>query len=137
MYTLEKVTLKLDDKGNVIVIGNDKCFTERYPIRYIRLLDKGFYFTVQANNKQFYIPFENMDTLRVFVPVDKILRTVPDNAECPAFFLYDMLSEYMCYKKRVFINREFSLETIKERHKKAADCWKGINLEAALSHLPL
>lgn len=137
MYTLEKVSLKLDDKGSITVIGNDKCFIERYPVRYIRLVDKGFFFTVQANKKQFYIPFENIDTSRVSVPVDMILKTIPENTECPAFFLYDVLSEYMCYKKKVFVNREFSLETIKERHKKVAGCWEGMNLEEALSHLKL
>ena len=75
------------------------------------------------------------NTSSAMSPIDLVIKTSMENIECPALFLYDLLAEYTCYKKKVFVDREYSLESIKARHKACAGLYENVDLEGLLEEL--
>ena len=137
MYTLNNVTLRLNGKGQIAVEGEDRLSTVKIPVKVITFMGRGFSFNVQAGNKQYYIPFENIDTKKVSAPMDMILTADLDNVDCPALFLYDLLAEYIFWKRKVFEGRDFSLDAIKARHKACACIYRDIDLEGMLHDIKI
>lgn len=135
MNKLQRVSLKIYDKGNVSVIGIYKGRLISIPIRDIAITDTDFAFYIPDLEEQWTIKLKDLEISRIPALVTMILKDIPDEVDCPALFLYDLISEWICYRKGVFIKNNFNLETIKLRHSSIKECWESLDLNRLLSEI--